>query len=71
MFYILETNELIRELREELRYKNLEDIKKLFDGRIIKNYYLYKSSPVLNQTYRFLKEIIDILEDCNYNIITN
>lgn len=66
---LIAVEELIKS--DDLRYKNLEDIKKLFDGRIIKNYYLYKSSPVLNQTYRFLKEIIDILEDCNYNIITN
>lgn len=66
---LIAVEELIKS--DELRYKNLEEIKKLFDERMIKNNYLYRSSPVIKQTYRFLKGIIDILEVRNYNIITN
>ena len=66
---LIAVEELIKS--DELRYKNIESIKKLFDGRIIKNSNLYRSSPVIKQTYRFLKGIIDILEYRNYNIITN
>lgn len=66
---LIAVEELIKS--DELRYKNLEEIKKLFDERMIKNNYLYRSSPAIKQTYRFLKGIIDILEARNYNIITN
>ena len=66
---LIAVEELIKS--DKLRYKNFEYIKKLFDGRIIKNHNLYRSSPVLKQTYQFLKGIIDILESRNYNIITN
>lgn len=40
----------------------LTDIKKLFDGRMIRDKYLYKSSPALAQMYEFCKKIIDILQ---------
>lgn len=40
----------------------LTDIKKLFDGRMIRDEYLYKSSPALVQMYEFCKKVIDILQ---------
>lgn len=42
---LIAVEELIKS--DELRYKNLEEIKKLFDERMIKNNYLYRSSPVI------------------------
>ncbi len=47
---------------EELKSYYLKSIKELFDVRMIRDSYLYKSSPALNQMYEFCKEIIDILK---------
>lgn len=47
---------------DELKSYYLKSIKKLFDGRMIRDAYLYKSSPALNQMYEFCKEVVDILQ---------
>lgn len=47
---------------QELKTYYLKSIKELFDCRIIKYTYLYKSSPALNQMYKFCKEVVDILQ---------
>lgn len=47
---------------EELKTYYLKSIKDLFDQRMIRNAYLYKSSPALNQMYDFCKKVVDILQ---------
>lgn len=47
---------------DDLKTSYLKNIKELFDGRMIRDAYLYKSSPALNQMYEFCKEVIDILQ---------
>ncbi len=47
---------------EELKNYYFKNIKELFDGRMIRNAHLYKSSPSLNQMYEFCKKIIDNLQ---------
>lgn len=46
----------------ELKSHYLKSIKNLFDGRMIRDAYLYKSSPALNQMYDFCKQVVDILQ---------
>ena len=46
---------------QDLKKYYLKNIKELFYGRMVRDAYLYKSSPALNQMYFFCKEIIDIL----------
>ena len=47
---------------EDLKTYYLKSIKELFDGRMIRDAYLYRSSPALNQMYDFCKEVVDILQ---------
>lgn len=47
---------------DDLKAYYLISIKDLFDGRMIRNASLYKSSPALNQMYDFCKEIIDKIQ---------
>lgn len=47
---------------QDLKTFYLKSIKELFDGRMIRDAYLYKSSPALNQMYDFCKEIIDSIQ---------
>lgn len=56
---------------EDLKTYCITSIKKLFDGRMIRNAYLYKSSPALIQMYDFCKEIVDIVHQYTYNDSTN
>nr|WP_246818920.1 Abi family protein [Aerococcus sp. HMSC062A02] len=51
---VIKSNDLKRHL--------LEEIKELFDGRMVRDAYLYKSSPSLCQMYDFCKIIIDKLQ---------
>lgn len=46
----------------DLKKCYLKSIKELFDGRMVRDIHLYKSSPALNQTYEFCKEIIDKIQ---------
>lgn len=47
---------------DELKDYYLNNIKNLFDGRMVRDAHLYKSSPALNQMYEFCKEIVDTLQ---------
>lgn len=47
---------------EDLKTYYLKSIKELFEGRMIRDAYLYRSSPALNQMYDFCKEVVDILQ---------
>lgn len=49
-------------MSDELKAHYLNNIKNLFDGRMIRDAHLYKSSPALNQMYEFCKEIVDTLQ---------
>ncbi|WP_326494239.1 Abi family protein [Aerococcus mictus] len=46
----------------QLKKHFLEEIKALFEGRMIREAYLYKSAPGLQQMYAFCKETIDKLQ---------
>lgn len=43
---------------EDLKNHCLQEIKELFDGRMVRNKDLYKSSTSLQQMYIFCKEIV-------------
>lgn len=55
----------------DLKTYYLKGIKDLFDGRMIRDAYLYKSSPALNQMYSFCKEVIDSYHSYVYNKSTD
>lgn len=48
---------------KELKTFYLKGINELFEGRMVRDAYLYKASPALNQMYAFCKEVIDILKN--------
>lgn len=48
---------------DDLKSLYFRELKRLFDERMPRNSYLYKSSPALNQMYEFCKEVIDKLHN--------
>ena len=56
---------------QNLKTYYLKSIKESFEGRMIRDAHLYRSSRALNQTYKFFKGIIDILQELHYNNNTN
>ncbi len=56
---------------DALKRNHWKSARVLFDGRMVKNKDLYKSSPALIQAYHFCKAIIDRFEEEHYNECTN
>lgn len=47
---------------EKLKKYYFDNISRLFNDRMVRDSYLYKSAPALNQMYDFCKKVLDILK---------